>query len=288
MRIAVMGATGFLGEPVAKRLKADGYSIRVISRDVDRAKKKLGDGYEYFQADLEDFSSALLESALEGCDGLHLNLNSDSDERCRVVEYFGVEKAGKAAKRAGLKKISWVTGNFEPTLKHPWPRRAIKSQGVESLQKCGVPYMIFGCTWFMESLKWFVQKDRAFMIGEQPLLWHWLNIQDFTAMVSRAYSTTKSDNNLFVMHGPQPLKMLEALRQYCAILHPELPVAGLTIAEAHTQAKQPEFIWMDRIADFMEKFEVYGEWGDPAETNKILGAPTITIEEWAANLARKS
>jgi uncharacterized protein YbjT (DUF2867 family) len=281
MRIAVLGATGFLGQPVARRLLADGYRVRVISRDTDKAREKLGDSFEYAQADLEDFSSMLLEDALDGSDALHMNLNSSSDERCRAIEYFGVEKAGKAAKKCGLKKISWVTGNFEPNPHHPWSRRALQSAGLEALKQCGVPYMIFSCTWFMESLKWFVQKDRALMVGEQPLDWHWLNSTDYTEMLSRAFSTTKSDNQHFVMHGPQPLKMLDALREYCKFLHPHLPVEAVTIAEAHELAQQPGMQHLDAVADFMEKFEIYGEWGDPAETNRILGTPTTTIEQWA-------
>jgi uncharacterized protein YbjT (DUF2867 family) len=287
MRIAVLGATGFLGQPVAHKLKADGFDVRVISRDTDKARDLLGAGFEYAQADLEDFSSSLLENALEGCDGLHLNLNSDSDERCRAIEYYGVEKAGKAAKKKGLKKISWVTGNFELNLKHPWTRRAIKSRGMQALMNCDVPYMIFGCTWFMENLQWFVLGDRALMIGEQHLDWHWLNQEDYAAMVSRAYSTPKADNKLFVLHGPQAMTMPNALKVYCEVTYPGLPVESISIARAHELAGEPENYWMDSAADFMEKFEVFGEWGDPAETNAILGTPTITIEQWARHAAGK-
>jgi uncharacterized protein YbjT (DUF2867 family) len=287
MRIAVLGATGFLGQPVAQRLIADGYVVRVISRDADKARNRMGNDFEYAQADLEDFSSVLLEDALDGCDGLHMNLNSDSDERCRAIEYYGVEKAGRAAKKTGVKKISWVTGNFEPNLNHPWKRRAIKSQGIQALMNCGVPYIIFGCTWFMENLKWFVLKDRALMIGQQRLDWHWLNFEDYASMVSRAYSTPKAVNKLFVMHGPQVMTMPDALKAYCAILHPGLSVENITIAEAHELAEQPDYYWMDSAADFMEKFEIYGEWGDPAETNAILGTPKITIDQWARRDAGK-
>lgn len=288
MRIAIIGATGFLGKPVAEKLKADGYRVRVISRNADKARSEMGDGFEYAQADLEDFSSVLLEDALSGCDALHMNLNSDSDERCRAIEYFGVEKAGKAAQKVGLKKIAWVTGNFEPDIDHAWTRRALKSAGIEALKQCGVPYMIFGCTWFMESLKWFVQEDRALMVGKQPLDWHWLNISDYTAMVSKAFSTTKSDNQHFVMHGPQSHKMLEALKIYCKHLHPGLAVEDVSITEAHKLAENPNLSYLNSVADFMEKFETFGEWSDPAETNRILGSPTTTTEQWAKSVADES
>jgi len=284
MRIGVIGATGFLGEPVARKLKADGFDVRVISRNKKRAREKLGPDFEYAQADLQDFSTQLLTSALEGCDGLHMNLNSSNDAECKAVEYLGVEKAARAAAKVGLKKISRVVGNFEPNVRHPWLRRAIQSQGINTMMSCGVPFMIFGCTWFMESLAWFVGKEQALMIGEQPLDWHWLNIDDYAAMVSRAFHFDKSDNRIFVMHGPEPHKMLEALKLYCSILHPELPVERISVEAARERAREPGNESLKRMADFMEKFEQYGEWGSPAETNRLLGAPITTIKQWANSI----
>lgn len=287
MRIGVIGATGFLGEPVARMLKSDGFEVRIISRNKAQAADKFGPEFEYAQADLQDFSTALLQAALDGCDGLHLNLNSSNESECKAIEYLGVQKAAKAAAKLKLKKISMITGNFEPNVNHPWPQRALKSRSINSLMACGVPFMVFGCTWFMESLKWFVQEDKARMIGEQPLNWHWLNRDDYARMVSRAYSTESSDNRIFVMRGPKPHKMLDALQIYCSILHPELPVESITIHDARTLAKEHGIEWLKRTADFMEKFETFGEWGSPAETNKLLGEPKTTIEEWAYSIRNK-
>ena len=36
--ILVVGATGMLGEPVARRLAADGHKVRVMSRNLSRAQ----------------------------------------------------------------------------------------------------------------------------------------------------------------------------------------------------------------------------------------------------------
>ena len=48
--VLVVGGTGELGEPVARQLLADGYSVRLLVRDVARAHTLLGPEFEYFAA----------------------------------------------------------------------------------------------------------------------------------------------------------------------------------------------------------------------------------------------
>jgi uncharacterized protein (TIGR01777 family) len=46
MRVAVTGGTGFIGQPLVHRLRQEGHSVIVLSRDIFRAKEILGDGIE--------------------------------------------------------------------------------------------------------------------------------------------------------------------------------------------------------------------------------------------------
>jgi uncharacterized protein YbjT (DUF2867 family) len=41
-RILVIGATGFLGEPVAIHLKQTGFTVRLMVRDIGKAAKRFG------------------------------------------------------------------------------------------------------------------------------------------------------------------------------------------------------------------------------------------------------
>jgi nucleoside-diphosphate-sugar epimerase len=45
-RILVIGATGLIGLPVARRLLADGHQVRLLVRDTGRARQRLGEGFE--------------------------------------------------------------------------------------------------------------------------------------------------------------------------------------------------------------------------------------------------
>ena len=53
-RILVIGATGLIGAPVARRLLADGHQVRLLVRDTGRASQRLGDGFEYLEGSVTD------------------------------------------------------------------------------------------------------------------------------------------------------------------------------------------------------------------------------------------
>ncbi|MCE7989312.1 MAG: NAD-dependent epimerase/dehydratase family protein [Caldilinea sp. CFX5] len=61
-RILVIGATGMLGEPVARRLQQDGFAVRIFSRSPEKARSKFGNDFEVAGGDVED--QAALEQAL--------------------------------------------------------------------------------------------------------------------------------------------------------------------------------------------------------------------------------
>jgi nucleoside-diphosphate-sugar epimerase len=53
-RLLVVGATGMLGRPVVFRLREDGHIVRLLARDVRRARASLGAGFEYVDGDVGD------------------------------------------------------------------------------------------------------------------------------------------------------------------------------------------------------------------------------------------
>ncbi|MBL7238537.1 MAG: NAD(P)H-binding protein [Komagataeibacter hansenii] len=73
--IAVIGATGRLGAPVATELVRH-FEVRATVRSPDKARRMLPDTVEIVQADLRDIPG--LRSALEGVDALHLNLATET------------------------------------------------------------------------------------------------------------------------------------------------------------------------------------------------------------------
>jgi uncharacterized protein YbjT (DUF2867 family) len=103
--IAVTGATGQQGGAVARKLLADGWKVRALTRDVDKpAAQELDSlGAEIFAGDMEDRTE--LDSAFEGAYGVF----SVQNFWLPNVGFEGEIRQGKnvaeAAKAAGVKHL---------------------------------------------------------------------------------------------------------------------------------------------------------------------------------------
>ena len=95
-----------LGEPVARRLAAEGNNVRVMSRSRQRVAARFGEGFEAVGGDVEDAAS--LRNAMEGCTGIHLNLSGGADWD---LERRGAETASKVALELAVRRLTIITGS---------------------------------------------------------------------------------------------------------------------------------------------------------------------------------
>ncbi len=271
-RILVVGATGMLGEPVARHLKGDGFQVRILARDRNKASKVFDESYEIVDGDVMDEGS--LEKSLDGCFGVHINLSGE-------IEQVGVETVVSVAPRKGVERITYISGTsvFEENTWFPQTKRKFLAE--KTIRESGIPYSIFCPTWFMESLPKYVREGRAFVFGKQPNLYHFVAADDYARMVSTSYRLDNAVNKRFFIHGPEGMLFHDALRQYCKEFHPEIKkISTMPYWVANIIARIKGSKEMKFASEFMAFFEKVGEGGDPAEANRILGAPEITLDMW--------
>lgn len=274
--ILVVGATGLLGEPVARQLLADGYRVRVFTHSPEKARAKFGPEFEIVTGDVEDM--AALRQALRGCAGVHINLY---DGRDPDLERRGVSAVAQAAKQSGVQRVTYLSGATVSEANRWYAGAEAKWQAEAALRQSGVPFTIFRAASFMESLPRYVRGNRASYIGRQPHPWHWVAAADYARMVSKAYADPRAANKILYVHGPQALTLRDALETYCRIVHPTLKVSSLPIWMASLMATLFRVQDLAEALPFTRYAERVREEGDPAEANALLGAPTTTIEEWS-------
>ncbi len=278
--ILVVGATGMLGEPVARQLQKDGYFVRVLARDIERARSKLGDSFEFVRGDVLDIFS--LERGIDGCYGVHISLRGDPKaEDFDKIEPQGTANIAMSSKKAGVKRLTYLSGVAvsEDYSSHPFVR--VKLQAESAIQKSGVSYTIFRATHFMESLHRFIRGGRAVIIGKQPHPLRWLAACDYARMVSRTFQVDEAKNKKFFVFGPEALTTLEAIRTYCSIVHPGMKISSMPIWLLSLIGTVSFNAELKFIAELMRFFEDVGEGkGNPEEANRLLGAPTTTLKQW--------
>jgi len=270
--ILVIGATGMLGAPVARRLQVDGFQVRILARDTEKAAQQLGETFDIMAGDVTDLTS--LEQAMTGCDGVHISVGG-------AVDQLSAENVASLAPKHGVTHITYVSGSTVSEQNGWFPMVQQKLMAEKAVRACGVPYTVFCPTWPMEQLLRFIALERVMTIGKQPTPLHWFAADDLARMVSAAYQTEEALNKRLYVHGPEGITMKHALERACAALKPEVTTVGM----------MP--VWLARVigtltgndmlkfaAGLMGYFNRVGELGDPAEANRILGAPSTTLDQW--------
>ena len=279
-KILVVGATGMLGTPVARKLLTDGFSVRVLARNPEKAAQKLGDGFEYVPGDVENPES--LRSALAGCDGVHINLAGGSTpEEYDRIEHRGTANVAQAAQEMGARRLTYLSGTSVRESNTWFYETKAKYQAEQAIITSGAAYTIFRASWFYESLPLFVRGKSATMIGKQPHPIHWLAADDYARMVSRAYQTPDSEKRILYLYGPEAIPMTDALRSYCAIAAPEAKISSPPSWLASLFATLTGNSKLKDVTRLLAYYEKFQEDNDPGEANTLLGKPTTTLEAWS-------
>ncbi len=275
--ILVVGGTGMLGKPVAQQLKADGFNVRLLARNPEKAQKLLGDGFEIVKGDVDN--TAALREAMTGVDGVHISLKGGPTEAdFDRMDHIATRDIAQAAKELGLGRVTILSAYAVSEEKADTPESRSKLKGEAALKSSSVPYTIFRASWFMETLPMFVQGKSISLIGNQIHPLHWIAAEDYARMVSKSYQTDETLNKELYIFGPEAYTMGEAMKIYAEY-------AGVKVAPMSTRilavlgALTFNTEWKG-MAVLMKHYENWGEDGSPDEANHLLGAPATTLKEW--------
>jgi len=275
-KILVLGSTGMFGKPTANQLKADGFQVRLIVRDTEKAKEIFDDGFEIVPGDVTDLNS--LEKAMQGCYGVHISVGGPVDQ-------VSAENVAALAPKLGVERITYISGATVAEQNRWFPMVAQKLEAEKAIQNCGVPYTIFCPTWPMEQLPRFARDGNPSLMGKQPLPVHFFAAHDLARMISKAYQLEAAQNKRFYVYGPEAMTMKVALERYCVKFHPEVDkIAVMPIWLAKVLGKLTGNEMLKFASGLMSYFDKTAESGDPSEANEILGAPGTTLDAWMETL----
>lgn len=272
MKILVLGGTGMLGAPVARRLQSDGFEVRVLARNPEKARMMLGHALEIVAGDVTDPDS--LERGLADCHGVHISVGGP-------VDRLSAENVAAVASRLGVERITYISGATVSEENRWFPMIEQKLEAEKAIGECGVPYTMFCPTWPMEQLPRLARGGQPLLIGDRRNLNHWFAADDLGRMVSNAFKIGEAAGKRLFVHGPEAMSMKDALETYCRAFHPEVEsVQVVPIDAARAMAVSTGSEPLRFFAELMAYFDRVGEMGDPAEANRLVGAPATTLDMW--------
>ena len=275
--ILIIGGTGMLGKPVAQQLKADGFNVRLLVRNPEKAQKLLGEGYELMQGDVDNEAS--LRAALTGVDGVHVSLKGGPTEAdFERMDHFAVRDIAGIAKKKNVGRVTLISAYAVSEEKADTPESRSKVKGETALKSSGVPYTIFRCSWFMETLPLFVQGKSISLIGNQIHPLHWIAVDDYARMVAKSYQSDATLNKELYIFGPEAYTMGDAMKIYAD--HNGIKVSRMSTRMLAVLGMLTFSTEWKGMATLMKHYENWGEDGSPEEANRLLGKAKLTLRDW--------
>jgi uncharacterized protein YbjT (DUF2867 family) len=110
--VLVAGASGRTGRFIVAQLVDAGYDVRAMTRNIERAKEKTGEDYNWVEGDVRDMDS--LRAALDGINKVVCAIGSipsekDTTNYPEFLEYGGVKNLVDAAKEEGVTHFSLMS-----------------------------------------------------------------------------------------------------------------------------------------------------------------------------------
>jgi uncharacterized protein YbjT (DUF2867 family) len=271
-RVLVVGANGLLGRPVAEQLQRDGFVVRALVRDVKTAPP----GVEVVCGQFEDEHA--LDRALEGCNFVHVTIRPDAADAERV-EAGGMAALLTRARQHHIERVSYVSGMFVDVLPiDHGPEHRAKVLAERQLRASELPYTIFRPTFFLENLPKHLQGPFAIVFGRQRHPLRMVAAGDFARQVSRALIIPAASGKIFPVMGPEPIRVHEAVRRYMLLRGLHKPIVTVPFALARAADAVFNGGRFGPTLRIMSALNEYGDCGDSAEADNLLGANSTTLE----------
>jgi uncharacterized protein YbjT (DUF2867 family) len=147
--VLIAGATGMIGRDIAVKVKEAGFAVRGMTRNIERAKREIGETYEWVAGDVRDPDS--LSRAVAGADYVISTINGDTRTgplSPEFVDFAGNRNLIDAAKAAGVKHFVLISSatsgpqvdqSLNPASGYV---RWFKTKGESYLRASGQPFTI--------------------------------------------------------------------------------------------------------------------------------------------------
>lgn len=229
--ILIAGGTGLLGTQVVRLLTAQGLSLRVLTRDRDKAQQLSGEHVEIVTGAVQDRSA--IEQAVDGARVVISAIQGFSgtgDSNPRTVDLHGNSVLIQAAQQAGVERLILVSVHGAAP-DHPIELFRMKYAAEQALQASGLSWTIIRPAAYMETWAKLIGeplvstgKTRIFGRGENPI--NFVSASDVAQFVAWAAQEPSIQGECVDVGGPQNLTM----RQVTQIIMSATKVSGKVTA----------------------------------------------------------
>lgn len=282
-KIAIIGATGMIGQPVTKAFINAGFEVTILVRNIEKAQAIFRNAVNYIRGDLKDVES--VKKLLSQQDYLYINLSVEpkSRENDFQPERDGLDNVLAAVKDSGLKRIGYLSSlvqQYEGQHGFSWWVFKLKQQAVSKIKSSHIPYVVFYPSTFMENFDKgaYRQGDFITLAGTSAFRMFLVAADDYGKQVVKTFELDNG-NQEFIIQGQEGFTADEAAgfyRKHCTTSNIKvvkaplkmLRLMGYFINKFHYGAKI-----IEALNNYPEKFEAEKTW-------EMLGKPATKFEDY--------
>lgn len=284
--ILVVGATGFLGLEVCRRLRERGEPVRALYRESsapDRIDALKRIGAELVRGDLKDRAS--LDQACRGVDVIietaSSTLSRQPGDTIDAVDRQGSLELVAAASQAGVAHFIYVSF---PEITDDFPLQDAKRAVEQALRQSGMTYTILRPTFFMEiwlspAVGFDVANARATLYGTGESKISWIAVGDVAEAALACMDNPRVFNKTFELGGPEPLSHRDIVAIFEELGTPRFALDQVTEAELRQrrQSAQDPASGIDALAQSFDALMLHAAEGKIVDMTEPLAMLSIEL-----------
>jgi uncharacterized protein YbjT (DUF2867 family) len=215
--ILIAGGTGNLGLQLVPYLNSLGATVRVLTRDPERARQRLGETPELVLGDVR--SPQTLEAAVNGADAVVSAMTGfgPGAQGSRVVDYEGNLNLIRAAEAAGVRRFVLVSMDGAAA-DHPMELARMKYRAEEALRASRLDWVIVRPNAFMELWAGLVggpiiKEGKATVFGRGDNSINFNSANDVARFIERAVFDSTLSRTVLTVGGPENLTLNQLVGQ---------------------------------------------------------------------------
>lgn len=282
-KIAIIGSTGMLGQPVTSEFINADFEVSLLVRNIEKATALFGSKVRMVKGDLNDSNS--VKELLNGQDAVYLNLSvaQSSGINDYQAEREGLINIIQIAKESNIRRLGYLSSLVQFYTDINWWVLDIKKEAVDHIKKSGLNYSIFYPSTFMESFDKgaYRQGNSIALAGTSKYPMYLISGADYGKQVVKAFENDNG-NNEYIVQGQDGYIADDAAKLFAdnykkaKINVAKLPFGVLKFLGRFTKKFNYGAHIVDALNNYPEKFEAEKTWQD-------LGKPQTRFMDYIKN-----